>query len=454
MGQKSFFIEGVAGGGKTWLLRLICNKIRGEGKIVLATAATGIAALLMERASTTHKQFNIPINAEDDSFCTLQHGTQKANLIKQASLIIIDEANMLSKKAFNALDRSLRDLTKINEPFGDIPTLVCGDWRQILTVVKNGTYADVINSTLKKTSMWGKMRKFRLSVNLRLHLGIGEDMVLQQEWAQTLLDIGNGTTGPVARLFDEICMPTETMTAELIGKVYGNIRSDPAAIRPEELGKKAILTPLNDIVDATNTIIVDMLPGQQHTFYSCDEMKDFDDPDYRVPTEFLHSLTPSNTPPHELSLKVGTVVMIMRNLDQESGLQNGTRIQVTTIKEFAIQGIIITEGPFFKKPCIIPRIKFVIDDPTLFGFTFTRIQFPINVAFAMTIHKSEGQTLLQVGLYLPDPVFTHGMLYTALSRCTTRKGVTVLLGVNQRPPDKHEGWYTANIVFRNVLIEE
>jgi hypothetical protein len=120
----------------------------------------------------------------------------------------------------------------------------------------------------------------------------------------------------------------------------------------------------------------------------------------------------------------------------------------------AIQGIIITEGPFFKKPCIIPRIKFVIDDPTLFGFTFTRIQFPINVAFAMTIHKSEGQTLQQVGLYLPDPVFTHGMLYTALSRCTTRKGVTVLLGVNQRPPDKHEGWYTANIVFRNVLIDE
>jgi ATP-dependent DNA helicase PIF1 len=207
-------------------------------------------------------------------------------------------------------------------------------------------------------------------------------------------------------------------------------------------------------VDATNAIIVDMLPGQQHTFYSCDEMKDFDDPDYRVPTEFLHSLTPSNTPPHELSLKVGTVVMIMRNLDQESGLQNGTRIQVTTIKEFAIQGIIITEGPFFKKPCIIPRIKFVIDDPTLFGFTFTRVQFPINVAFAMTIHKSEGQTLQQVGLYLPDPVFTHGMLYTALSRCTTRKGVTVLLGINQRPPDKHEGWYTANIVFRNVLIDE
>jgi ATP-dependent DNA helicase PIF1 len=182
-------------------------------------------------------------------------------------------------------------------------------------------------------------------------------------------------------------------------------------------------------------------------------MKDFDDPDYRVPTEFLHSLTPANTPPHELRLKVGTVVMILRNLDAESGLQNGTRIQINKLKEFAIEGTIITEGPFFNKKCIIPRIKFVIDDPTLFGFTFTRIQFPVNIAFAMTIHKSEGQTLQQVGLYLPDPVFTHGMLYTALSRSTTRKGVTVLLGVNQRPPDKHEGWYTANVVFRSVLSD-
>ena len=222
---------------------------------------------------------------------------------------------------------------------------------------------------------------------------------------------------------------------------------------PEEVGKKAILTPLNEVVHATNDIMVEMIAGPRRTYRSCDELKDCDDPDFRVPTEFLHSLSPSNTPPHELSLKVGTVVMILRNLDQESGLQNGTRIQIKKLREFAIEGIIITDGPYFKKPCIIPRIKFIINDPALFGFTFTRIQFPINVAFAMTIHKSEGQTLQQVGLYLPDPVYTHGMLYTALSRCTTRKGVTVLLGVNQRPPGESEGWYTANVVFRNVLEE-
>ena len=163
---------------------------------------------------------------------------------------------MLSKKAYNALDRSLRDLTKVEAPFGDIPTLICGDWRQVLSVVKNGTHADIINATLKKTSMWSKMRKFKLTANLRLQLSRGEDLALQQEWAKTLLDIGNGATGPVVRLCDEICMPTETMPSELIGRVYGNIRGDPAAIRPQELGKKAILTPLNEVVDAMNAIIV------------------------------------------------------------------------------------------------------------------------------------------------------------------------------------------------------
>jgi ATP-dependent DNA helicase PIF1 len=69
----------------------------------------------------------------------------------------------------------------------------------------------------------------------------------------------------------------------------------------------------------------------------------------------------------------------------------------------------------------------------------------------MTVHKSEGQTLQRVGLYLPDPVFSHGMLYTAMSRTTTRDGITILLGANQKPPDADEGYYTANVVYRNVL---
>jgi len=446
VGKKCFFLEGVAGGGKTWLLRLLCDAIREQGKIVLATAATGIASLLMEKATTAHKRFKIPIVIDKDTYCNIEQGSPHAKLIQKASLIILDEGNMLAGDAFNAMDRTFRDLTHIDAPFGDKTILICGDWRQILAVVKRGNYADTVNATLKRTKMWDKLTKFKLSVNLRVD-------PRQKEWANTVLHIGNGTEGPFVRLPDEICMPLDTLPRQFIHNIYGDLRNDPSTRTPEHLGKRAILTPLNDTVDDLNAVIVNMLPGESQLFQSCDEYKGNDDDDYAVPTEFLHSLTPAGVPPHDLSLKIGTVVMVTRNLDETNGIQNGTRVLIEHMRTFAIEGIIITEGAFFGQRCILPRIKFTVNDPTVFHFKFTRIQFPVKVAFAMTVHKSEGQTLQNVGIYLPDPVFGHGMLYTGLSRSTTKEGVIVLLGTNQKPPDKPDGMYTANIVFRNVLSD-
>jgi ATP-dependent DNA helicase PIF1 len=88
-------------------------------------------------------------------------------------------------------------------------------------------------------------------------------------------------------------------------------------------------------------------------------------------------------------------------------------------------------------------------------FTLRRLQFPVRPAFAMTINKSQGQTLKMVGLYLPKSVFCHGQLYVALSRVGRRQAVCVLVeggwvkaGEIENVP---EGMYTANIVYREVL---
>ena len=449
--KRAFFLEGVAGGGKTWLLNLICKSLRAKGKIVLATAATGIASLLIDKGTTTHKRFKIPINLDESSFCFLEHGSIPARLLLRASLLIIDEGNMLAGKGYKAMDRSFRDITKVDAPFGGLPTLVCGDWRQILAVVKNGTYADTVNETLKRTPMWEHMTKFKLTANLRLQKCKSSNAKLQQEWAETVLGIGNGTVGPFVRLHDEICMPADSTCYDLIHHVYGDIRNDPQQRTPKELGSKAILTPLNDTVDDLNCEIVRMLPGEEHILTSTDEATNDINDGYAPPTEFIHTLTPQGLPPHELILKVGTVVMVIRNLNESAGIQNGTRLIVDKIEQFALKCTIITEGAFFGDKVNIPRIKFIQREDSTFDFKFSRIQFPIKIAFAMTIHKSEGQTLQNVGLYLPEPVYGHGMLYTALSRCTTRKGIKVILGTNQRPPDSPEGFYTANIVFPNVL---
>jgi len=199
-----------------------------------------------------------------------------------------------------------------------------------------------------------------------------------------------------------------------------------------------------------NDVIVQMLPGLPRVYKSCDALTGELGP-YTATTELLNTLKPKGVPPHDLCLKQGAVVICTRNLDETNGLMNGTRILINELRSNAIEGTIITEGDFFKHHVILPRIKFKIKDPTQYHFEFTRLQFPIKLAFAMTVHKSEGQTLQRIGLYLPDPVFAHGMLYTAMSRTSSKEGITILLGQNQMPNGAEEGFYTANVVYRNVL---
>ena len=442
---KCFYIDGVAGGGKTWLLRYLADYIRKDKKIVLITAATGIAALLHDMATTAHKRFKVPLDLDDNTLCDIRHGDGTAQLIMAAKVIIIDEANMLHRRVFQAIDKSLRDLTKSDEAFGGITVVVSGDFRQCLPVVRHGTATTTVNATLKMSPLWQHFRKYSLTKNVRLEIGSEA-----AEWADTLITIGEGRTGAFARLDERICLPLETSVLTLIAKVYGDLHSDAATKEPEYLGKRAIITPLNDWVDNINDVIVQKLPGHSRVYKSCDVLTGEPGP-YAAPTELLNSLKPKGVPPHDLCLKPGTVVICTRNLDETGGLMNGTRILIHALRNNALEGQIITEGSFHLKRVVLPRIKFKIKDPKQYHFEFTRLQFPIKIAFAMTVHKSEGQTLQRVGLYLPDPVFSHGMLYTAMSRTTTREGITVLLGANQKPPQAEDGYYTSNVVYRNVL---
>jgi len=150
-------------------------------------------------------------------------------------------------------------------------------------------------------------------------------------------------------------------------------------------------------------------------------------------------------PLHKTTVKIGCPVILLRNLDPSSGLCNGTRLIITRTADRIIEAQILT-GSHAGQTVFIPRISLdSTQSSTNLPFILRRRQFPIRLAFAMTINKSQGQSLKVVGLRLHEPVFAHGQLYVALSRCTDCRNLFVSLRKeNQENKVK-------NIVYRHVL---
>ena len=133
----------------------------------------------------------------------------------------------------------------------------------------------------------------------------------------------------------------------------------------------------------------------------------------------------SDLPPGELKLKVGAPIILLRNLAPSQGLCNRTRLICHALQRKVIEAEIIT-GTHVGSHVFIPQITLSPSNNNL-PFVLNRRQFPIRLAFSITINKSQCQTLSCVGLYLPEPVFSHGQLYVALSRITSYQNIKVLI---------------------------
>jgi len=143
-------------------------------------------------------------------------------------------------------------------------------------------------------------------------------------------------------------------------------------------------------------------------------------------------------------------VILLQNMS--GGLANGIRLIVVKLMQHIIDAEIAT-GPDKGRRVFIPRLNITPSHTKRMPFTLRRWQFPLRLAFAMTINKAHGQTLQTVGVYLPKPVFCHGQLYVAFSRCGSRRGVRVLVQGGSRAAlnGAPAGVYTSNVVYREVL---
>lgn len=441
-----FFVDGPGGTGKTFLYRALLARVRGEGNIAIATATSGVAASIMPGGRTAHSRFKIPLSIQEGGVCTFTKQSGTAKLLRLASLIIWDEASMTKRQAIEALDKSMRDIMgKPDLPFGGKTIVFGGDFRQVLPVVRKGSRGQITNATLRKSYLWDSMQHLRLVRNMRAQ---------SDPWfSEYLLGIGNGTKQLMdedyVQLPDEICVPYTVMESDienLLQLIFPML--DDNTSNPNYITSRAILSTRNEYVDKINMQLIERFPGDEVIFHSFDHAED--DPHNYYPSEFLNSLTPNGLPPHVLKLKVNCPVILLRNLDPANGLCNGTRLVVRAFQRNAIDAEIVL-GQHAGKRVFLPRIPLCPSDDDMFPFRFKRKQFPIRLCFAMTINKAQGQTIPNVGVYLPNPVFSHGQLYVALSRATSRNNLKVLVAPVKDDIFTRVGTFTKNIVYKDVL---
>ena len=429
LGQQ-FVINAPGGCGKTFVFDCISTYVRSKGHIAICCASTGIAAWNLEGGRTAHSTFKIPINANSDSTSEIRAQSNEAAVIKESKVVLWDEIFNVDQHNIVVVERLLRDVMGNKKPWGGKVVVFGGDPRQTPPVVKKGKRGETVAASFKSCPLYNNVTEFNLTKNMR----VKNSDIPFCEW---LLQIGNGTIND-GKNCDEmwVTIPSDHLVKtrmDLIENTFPNLNS----MSKDELMSSGIFCPKNDDAWDINKICLNQLPGESKTYLSCDRVEDEDC--IAAQTELLNSRRPSGFPDHNLILKVGAPVMLLRNL--QCGLVNGTRMLVTAMHEKVLECEIMV-GKRKGEIIFIPRIP-LYDRSNEYPWTMIRIQFPIRVCFAMTIHKGQGQSMHRVGIYVVQQMFAHGQLYVAVSRATQASGLKIFI-------EGGKGMLK-NIVYKEIL---
>lgn len=385
------FISGVAGTGKSTLLKLLTE---GEQDNVVVLAPTGIAALQVH-GMTIHSFFRFPTHI-------LQHHDIKFNgklikILKTIRRIIIDEISMVRADLFDAIDTSLKLNRNSNKPFGGVQLIVFGDMFQLPPVVSR-TEAEFF-STLYRSPYF-----FESTAYLETNFAYVELTKIFRQKDKKFQDMLNHIRDDTANrdilaAFNSRYTPCEQ-----------NSSNDPTLT----------LCSTNKNANEINESRLAALTGPEY-IYTAEVQGLFEEKSY--PTNF------------KMRLKVGAQVMLIRNDSELQRWYNGT---LATVSELGEDSIIVE---IRRKKYAVGReeweaVQYIFDEqtrrvkPTVVGIFK---QFPLRLAWAVTIHKSQGLSLNQVRVDLGRGAFAHGQTYVALSRCRSFEGLT--LKSKLRPQD-------------------
>ncbi|XP_073130812.1 uncharacterized protein [Henckelia pumila] len=245
--------------------------------------------------------------------------------------------------------------------------------------------------------------------------GSDEECAKTRQFSDWIANIGDGKIGEQNDGYATIDIPDDLLLkycndpiASIVESTFPS--SDISIGNTAYFQQKAILAPTLDVVQSINEYMISLNHSEGRLYLSSDTACHSDKSvgllhDVHTP-EYLNGIKCSGIPNHELNLKVGTPIMLLRNIDHYLGLCDDTRLIVKRHENHVLEGqILIGSNAGYK--VLIPKMSLTPSDPRL-PFKFQRIQYPLIVSYAMTINKIQGQSLSHLGLFLRNLMFSHG----------------------------------------------
>jgi ATP-dependent exoDNAse (exonuclease V) alpha subunit len=398
-----FFLTGKAGTGKSTFLR---DSVRHINKEFVVAAPTGIAAMNVG-GMTLHSLFKLPtrpLMPEDKGIVRFHADSWRYKVLKRMQTLIIDEVSMIRADVMDAVDVALRRNLGNPLPFGGKQVLLIGDLFQLGPVVSSIKNERELLERFYDSPYFFDAQVFRRMASSGMGLPAIE---LQQVYRQRDMTF--------IRLLDRIRQGTVEWDdlAELNLRYIGN----HSPLEPQHF--QITLCATNAQADQINARMLARLSGQSFEYVATTE------------GEFEQKLYPTDQP---LVLKVGAQVMFIRN-DSEGRWVNGTIGEVYAVDKDVIQ-VVLEDGEVHEVTRVTwENIRYTYDKEkdciaaeVLGSFT----QYPLRLAWAVTIHKSQGLTFDNVNINLGTGAFAAGQLYVALSRCRTLEGITLSQKVRMR----------------------